>query len=137
MSTDVGVSHMGCLKGCLDYLEMDVSTSWLFGITGHAFINNIGRGVCPSGPTAWRCDRLFALGRNAGFDVETIFGVKSDADFAEKQAKAWVRVREAIDEGYPCYGWELDKPERSWKKGQMHFPSHIGFEVFTYWHLSA
>ena len=105
------VSHIGCLKGCLDYLEMDVSTSWLFGITGHAFINNIGRGVCPSGPTAWKCDMLFKLGRNAGFEVETIFGVKSDADFAQKQAEAWGRVRVAIDEGFPCYGWELDKPE--------------------------
>ena len=105
------VSHMGCLKGCLDFLEMDVSVSWLYGITGHAFINNIARDVCPSGPTAWRCDILFTLGQNAGFEVETIFGAKSDADFAQKQASAWGRVREAIDEGFPCYGWELKKPE--------------------------
>jgi hypothetical protein len=32
------VTHLGCLKGCLDYLKIDVSDAWLFGGTGHAFI---------------------------------------------------------------------------------------------------
>lgn len=35
------ISHLGCIKGCLDYLEMDVSDAWLYGATGHAFIINI------------------------------------------------------------------------------------------------
>jgi hypothetical protein len=35
------VSHLGCIKGCLDYLGMDISDAWLFGGTGHAFIINI------------------------------------------------------------------------------------------------
>jgi len=102
---------MGCLKGCLDYLEMGISEAWLFGITGHAFVNNIAFDVCPSGPTAWRCNRLFELGQHAGFDVETVFACKSGGDFAEQQLKAWTFVREALDAGYPCYGWELQKPE--------------------------
>lgn len=105
------VSQMGCLKGCLDYLEMGISDAWLFGITGHAFVNNVASDVCPSGPTAWQCDQLFALGQNAGFDVETVFACKSNGDFAEQQLKAWTFVREALDAGFPCYGWELQKPE--------------------------
>ncbi len=40
------VSHLGCIKGCLDYLGMDITDAWLFGGTGHAFIINIcERGV--------------------------------------------------------------------------------------------
>lgn len=35
------VSHLGCIKGCLNYLGMEISDAWLFGGTGHAFIINI------------------------------------------------------------------------------------------------
>jgi len=34
-------SHLGCIKGCLNYLGMEVSDAWLFGATGHAFIINV------------------------------------------------------------------------------------------------
>ncbi len=34
-------SHLGCIKGCLDYLNLDVTDAWLFGATGHAFIINM------------------------------------------------------------------------------------------------
>ncbi len=34
-------SHLGCIKGCLNYLNLDVSDAWLFGATGHAFVINI------------------------------------------------------------------------------------------------
>jgi len=102
---------MGCLKGCLDYLGLDVSDAWLFGATGHAFVINIHEVVCPSGPTAWNTEMLLKLGRNIGYVVEGVVGFKSNADFAEKQKLAWEKTKRAIDEGVPCYGWELDIPE--------------------------
>jgi len=105
------VSQMGCLKGCLDYLEMGMSEAWLYGVTGHAFVNNIAFDVCPSGPTAWNCEMLFKLGSHAGFDVDTVYATQVDGAFAEQQFKAWTFVREALDAGMPCYGWELQKPE--------------------------
>ena len=98
------VSHLGCIKGCLDYLKIDISDAWLFGGTGHAFVINIHEVVCPSGPTAWRTDMLFTLGKNLGFAAEGVFGIKSEPDFAEKQKLAWEKIRGAIDEGVPCYG---------------------------------
>jgi len=104
-------SHLGCLKGCLDYLKKDVSEAWLFGATAHAFILNIHEVVCPSGPTAWRGDFLFKLGRNIGFTVDVVDAWKGQDDFAEKQKLAWDNTRQAIDDGYPCYGWELKIPE--------------------------
>lgn len=37
----MNVTHLGCIKGCLNYLDLDVTDAWLFGATGHAFIMNI------------------------------------------------------------------------------------------------
>ena len=105
------VSHLGCIKGCLDYLNIDVSDAWLFGATGHAFIINIHDVVCPSGPTAWNTELLFRLAKNIGYTIDGVFGHKSKSDFAEKQKLAWEKTKQAIDEGLPCYGWELEVPE--------------------------
>ena len=40
-----------------------------------------------------------------------VFGTKAADDFAEKQKLAWEHVKSAIDQGLPCYGWELDVAE--------------------------
>ena len=105
------VSHLGCVKGCLDYLGLDVSDAWLFGATGHAFVINVHEVVCPSGPTAWNTEMLLKLGKNVGYEIDEAFGMKSAADFGERQKLAWEHAKAAIDQGLPCYGWELDIPE--------------------------
>jgi hypothetical protein len=105
------VSHLGCIKGCLDYLGIDVSEAWLYGGTGHAFVINLHEQVCPSGPTAWKTVKLFQLGPNIGYTFDGVFGLKHQDDFAERQGHAWKHVQQAIDQGRPCYGWELEIPE--------------------------
>lgn len=105
------VSHMGCLKGCLDFLDIEISNAWLYGGTGHAFVLNIHEVVCPSGPTAWKTMKIFELGHNLGYRLEGIFGFKHQDDFAGLQQRAWEHVKAAIDRGHPCYGWELEIPE--------------------------
>ena len=105
------VSHLGCVKGCLDYLGVELSKGWLYGGLGHAFVINIHEEVCPSGPTAWKSVMLFDLARNLGYTVEGVFGSKHAGDLAELQKRAWAFARAAIDQGLPCYGWELDVPE--------------------------
>jgi len=105
------VSHLGCVKGCLEYLGREVSDAWLFGATGHACVLNLHQELCPSGPTAWNTEMLFTLGKNIGYEIDGVFGMKSAGDLAEKQKQAWEQVKSAIDQGRPCYGWELDIPE--------------------------
>ena len=105
------VSHLGCVKGCLDYLGVDISKGWLYGGTGHAFVINMHDEVCPSGPTAWKSTMLFELAPNLGYRVQGVFGSKHTEDLAELQGRAWAFTREAIDQGLPCYGWELEIPE--------------------------
>ncbi len=109
--SEAWVSHLGCVKGCLDYLGIDVSTAWLYGGTGHAFVINMHEIVCPSGPTAWRTMMLFELAPNLGYTLEGVFGVKHQDDFAEVQKRAWDLIQRSIDQGFPCYGWELEIPE--------------------------
>ncbi len=105
------VTHLGCIKGCLDYLDMDVSDAWLFGATGHAFLINVHEQVCPSGPTAWHTEMLFKLGKNLGYEIDGVFSHKGKPDFEESRKKAWEHVKKSIDESIPCYGWELNIPE--------------------------
>jgi hypothetical protein len=103
---------MGCLKGCLDFLDLEISDGWLYGGTGHAFLLNMHDQVCPSGPTAWKGEPLLRLGRNLGYEVETVMAFKSDGVALEEgQRGAWTLVREAVNEGKPCFGWELESPE--------------------------
>ncbi len=104
-------SHIACVKSCLEFLNIEITDAWLFGATGHAFILNIHEELCPSGPTAFRNLWLTRFGRNAGYLADCIFGLKSDHDFAAKQQLAWNRIRQSIDAGIPCYGWEMSVPE--------------------------
>lgn len=105
------VSHLGCLKGCLEYLGLDVSTDWLYGGTGHAFVINMHEEVCPSGPTAWGTMMLYDLGANLGYEGTCAFGGKHEGNLPEAQKRAWEMVKNAIDQDLPCYGWELEIPE--------------------------
>jgi hypothetical protein len=106
------ISHLGAIKGCLDYLGSGPSTGWLFGGTGHAFLLSVHREVCPSGPTVWDWSTLWRLARNLGVRVEGISVSKhQEPGFRECQQQAWDLVRDAINRGVPCYGWELAIPE--------------------------
>jgi hypothetical protein len=106
------VSHMGCIKGCLDYLGIQMTDAWLYGGTGHAFVINIHDEVCPSGPTAWNAKMIFDGGRNLGYEFDGKFGWKENPEgFAKLQKEAWEFTRKSLDEGLPIYGWELDIPE--------------------------
>jgi hypothetical protein len=105
-------SHLGCIKGCLDYLGRDVSRAWLFGGTSHAFVLNIHDQLCPSGPTAWRSEAVHRLAPNLGFRTPGVVGFKGEAGaFAARQAEASDHVRRSLDGGTPCYAWNLQSAE--------------------------
>jgi hypothetical protein len=72
------VSHLGCVKGCLDFLGIEISDAWLYGGTGHAFVINLHEEVCPSGPTAWGTGKLFELAANLGYKAEGVFASKDE-----------------------------------------------------------
>lgn len=106
-------TQMGSISAGLDYLnekrklETSVSTAWLYGGSGQAFLICIHPIVCPSAPFVRDMDDLRRLCRNVGCQIEGIVGHRDDADFTEKQEAAWRHVRESIDKGLPCYALQL------------------------------
>ena len=56
--------HMGCVKGCLEYLGMEMSFPWLYGGTGHAFVLNMNENVFVDCALAWNVQMLFDLAPN-------------------------------------------------------------------------
>jgi len=105
------VSHLGAVEGSLKFLKSKISTAWLYGGTGHAFIINIAKDLCPSGPTAWRTMMLFELATNLGYETNGFFAHKDSSEFLRLQEKAWKHVKECLDIKIPCFGWELEVPE--------------------------
>jgi hypothetical protein len=106
------VSHLGCVKGCLNFLGIAMTDAWLYGGTGHAFVINVHEELCPSGPTAWRTMMLFDGGINLGYEFDMVFGWRGgDTDFSKLQADSWEFIKTSIDQGSPVYAWELEIPE--------------------------
>jgi len=110
--TPTWTSLVGCIHGCLKYLDIAPSLGWLFGGTGHGFIINMSRdGSCPSGPTAWKTTRFYDLGVNIGYQLEGVFGDKRQPGYKEKQKQAWDLAKAALDQDLPVIGWEMAVPE--------------------------
>jgi DNA-binding HxlR family transcriptional regulator len=101
------VSHLGCLESCGQFLGLEISSSWWYGATGHAFILNIAQDVCPSGPTAWRPTIVYEGAQNLGCKIEGVFKPKGDAQYEEAKAQVWSFVRKTIDARHPVYGWQI------------------------------
>lgn len=108
---DYAVSHLGALHGCLEYLGIDVSKPWLYGITSHGLVINISKkDLCPSGPTAWKPMPVFMGASNLGVKFKGIIAWPnqiSHTEFDKKLLEAWNMVTKAIEKGQPCYGWQI------------------------------
>jgi hypothetical protein len=98
---------MGCLHGCVRHLGRDVDDAWLYGVTGTAFLLNIDENVDVSGPTSWEHDHLRKMAPRLGISLgNTVRAYATDADFEAKQTAAAAFVKQKIDAGLPCYGWD-------------------------------
>jgi len=98
---------LGCLKGCMRYLGKDVDDAWLYGVTGAAFTLNIDRNVDVSGPTSGDYGQLYRMAPRLGISMSNaVRARKTDPDFEAKQSAAAKFVRQKIDAGIPCYGWD-------------------------------
>jgi len=95
--------HLACIKGALEFLNIDVSASWLAGGTGHAFVIRITPGVClgdvdSSLQYAHDNGEMTRLCRNLGFEL-----THRKASTPDEVESAWQELRQALDSGHPCY----------------------------------
>jgi hypothetical protein len=112
--------HMGCIKGCLEYLGLDVSFPWLYGGTAHAFVLNMNETVFVDCAMAWDTASVYDLYPNLGYTRSGLHydpgmdDAASPERFRQAQRKAWDFVRARIDRDIPCYGWELSYIPSYW-----------------------
>jgi hypothetical protein len=103
-------SMVASLYGAVRTWDDTVTLTDLFGYSGHAFILNIERTLCPSGPTAWDWGAiLFPLRQ-----MITLRRVCATCDMRgpdEARELIWQRTVESIDDGRPAILWDAVYPE--------------------------
>jgi hypothetical protein len=105
-------TEMGCLKACAKSLGLTIPDSWLYGATGVGFLINVDETAAPKSMDVWNKYGAYALCRNLGLSVESIWSHTSSKEFTSTQKLVWDRVRLTIDSGYACYGFHLEDPIR-------------------------
>jgi hypothetical protein len=106
----VATSMMGSLHGAVNTWDSTYALSDLFGYSGHAFILNIERTLCPSGPTAWDWGAiLFPLRQIVS--LKRICATCDMRDADEARELIWLRSVEAISANHPVIIWDAILPE--------------------------
>lgn len=92
---------MGCIKGAADYFDLDLSPPMLFGLTGHAFMINTHKELCPGSPYNWDHGEFFRLLSRQGIDHVDAASFNRESSLEERQA--WeTRMKKHLDEGELC-----------------------------------
>ena len=92
---------MGVLDGALTYYDIGLSAPSVLGLSGHAFLINIHKQLCPSGPYCWNRGASVPLIRNMGLEM-TDLGFYSQENSAADRAAVEEKLRAALDEGAAC-----------------------------------
>lgn len=93
---------MGVMRGALDYYGLDFSDAFLYGAGGHAFVLNIHKALCPSGPYVWDREPVNALLAYLGLHTVP-FGFFHPQSSASERTAVEGKLMEALDRGVPCY----------------------------------
>ena len=106
----IATSMMAGIYGAVRTWDDTLTLTDLFGLSGHAFILNIERTLCPSGPTAWDWGAIL-------FPLRQMYSLRrlcASCDMRspeEAREIIWQRTKESIDDGYPVVLWDLLLPE--------------------------
>ncbi len=98
---------MGAMRGALDYYGIEVSDAALYGMSGHAFMLNIHKQICPSGPYCFHRQGIDSLLENVGLRVESL-GYFDAGSGAAERAAVETRIRESLGAGVPCMFMNLE-----------------------------
>jgi len=104
----LATSMMAALYGAVRTWDDTITLTDLFGYSGHAFILNIERTLCPSGPTAWDAI-LFPLRQM--FSLRRVCASCDMRGADEARELIWQRTMESINDGRPAILWDAVYPE--------------------------
>jgi AraC family transcriptional regulator len=92
---------MGCIKGAADYFDLDLSAPMLYGLSGHAFLINIHKELCPSSPYVWDHKTFYSLLSRLGITLIDSNSFNKETPEAERQA-ADDKLKRHLDDGNLC-----------------------------------
>lgn len=100
-------SQIGALLSVLKYYKEPTSASWIYGMTGMAFLLVHDHEF--KQPNAGPPDsQIFMLARNIGLDIEGVHTYAEQDQFRALQQDMWHHAYTAIDQGYPVFAKNLD-----------------------------
>jgi hypothetical protein len=94
-------SLMGVLHAAADYYRMGLDVATIYGGTGHAFLMNVHKDLCPSSPYVWDHAPLHGLAANLGLVITDIASYERDTQL-ERRLQLEARIRELLDNGVVC-----------------------------------
>ncbi len=103
-------SMMSSIYGAVHTWDETITVTDLFGYSGHAFILNIERAMCASGPTGWDWGAIL-------FPLRQLYSLKrlcancDMRDVDEARELIWERAQVSIDTGRPVVLWDALLPE--------------------------
>jgi hypothetical protein len=100
-------SMMGVVKGVIDHYGLGHSPAMAYGGSGHAFLINIHKAICPSGPYCWNYDGFVRLLRNLGLEM-TDLGFCSLQSSPDERKRLEQAVMKSLDEGRPCSALNME-----------------------------
>jgi AraC-like DNA-binding protein len=92
---------LGCIKGASDYFDGDLSVPMLFGLTGHAFLVNMHKDLCPSSPYVWNKTRFFELLSGLGIKQVAEYQVTRETPEAERK-QVEEKLKGHLNDGQLC-----------------------------------
>lgn len=91
----------GVIKGASDLLELRFSGPDCFALSGHAFLINIHKDLCPSGPYCLDFSPLFSLLSKAGLFVTPLGFFHKGSSLDERRALE-SKLKAHLEKGLPC-----------------------------------
>src|SRR5690606_38671145 len=100
-------SLVGSIKSVADYYEIPLTTTWIYGMTGVAFLHIVDeKSIEPNGgPTE---PDVFNLVRNLGIEINGLHVYAHGEMFRNLLAEAWEKARLAINSKQPVFAKNLD-----------------------------
>ena len=106
----IATSMIGSLYGAIRAWDDSITLTDLFGYSGHAFILNIERTLCPSGPTAWDWGAILFPLRQM-YTLRRLCATCDMRSAEEARELIWQRTVEGIEAGHPAVLWDIIYPE--------------------------
>lgn len=122
-------SLVGAIKSVIDYYQIPLTASWIYGMTGLAFLHVLDESMVEpnGGPPE---PEVFRLVRNIGLDIKGFHVNAEGDDFTRLQAEAWDKAKQAINASQPVFAKNIDIGNQS---SVIYAYDDIGYYTYT-WH---